>query len=181
MSHGANLLLGKWNRGHWGIFLLISVFCLVLVAYAGCQIQEAPETRIFVIEELRTGKILWQSQIKEGDEIIYQFNHSVYRDKVYQEYEVSPSGSFILVKVTSSAKVLFSPYPGFGLSPDLGEKSGDLVEVKMNKQQDNLVIAVGGELTDNRLTVGQQSVNFRQLVGDGAVVRFYVMVYCVRH
>ena len=165
----------KWNRGHRGIFLLISLFCLVLIVYAGFKIQEARETRVLVIEDLRTGRTLWQSQIKEGDEILYEYIHSVYRDKVYQHYEVSPSGSLILVKVVSSHRVLFSSYPGFAVPPSPEERVGELVGVKMNRQLDNLGIAVGDELTDKRLTVGQQSMNLIQLAGEGSAIMVYVI------
>lgn len=153
---------------------LISLFCLVPVVDNVFNIGETQETRLLVIEDLRTGRTLWWCEINKGDEILYSYIHSVYKDRVNQVYQVSPSGSLILLKVASSPRVLFTPYPGFELSSERWEGSADLIEVKINKQQDDMVIAVGGELTNNKLTVAGQSVDFAQLTGEGTVVRVYV-------
>lgn len=161
-----------WARGRWRILLLCSLLITVLATFLVYKTQE--ETRDLVIEELQTGKILWQTTVRQGDKILYENTHSVYKDRVYQSYEVSTDWSLILVKVASSPKVLFSAYPGFGFPQEAGKKSDDLIEANLSKKQDTLVIAVGGALTDNRLTVGKQAVNFTQLVGDGAVVRIYI-------
>lgn len=152
---------------------LISFFCLSLLIYGGYEASRAGETRVLVIEDLETARILWECQVKEGDEIIYEYIHSVYLDKVYETYKVRPT-SFIMVKIASSPHVLFSFYPGFGLSPSLGEKSANGIEVKTNIEQANLVIAVGDEVTHKKLTVGERSVVLRQITGHGGGVRIYV-------
>jgi hypothetical protein len=136
--------------------------------------QEVHKNNLLMIETVREGRVLWQYPVKEGDEILHQYVHSVYGDKVYETYRVTPRGALALVKVKSSPLVLYTIYPGFDLPPDTGEKSGDLVEVRMNKEQEELVVSVGGDVTDNRLTVGRQRVKFNGITDGGAVVRIYL-------
>lgn len=145
-----------------------------MLPYAGYRITEAQETSVLVIEDLQAARILWQWPVKEGGEVHYEYVHSVYLDKVYSIYRISPGGEFILEKVASSPAVLFSFSPGFGLSLASGKRSGDLVEVEINKLQKELVIAVGDEMTDKTFTVGEQSVILRQIAGHGSGVRIYV-------
>ena len=47
--------------------------------------------------------------------------------------------------------------------------------IRMNKEQENLVMSVGGDVTDNRLTVGRKRVKFNGITGDGVVIRIYLM------
>lgn len=174
MDSGIYRFLKGLNGRHGKLFVLVLSFCCIPFANAGGKVRGAPNNTLLMIETVREGRVLWQFPVKEGDEILHQYAHSVYGDEVYETYRVTPSGGFALVKVKSSPLVLYTIYPGFDLPPDAGEKSGDLVEVRMNKEQENLVMSVGGDVTDNRLTVGRKRVKFNGITGDGAVIRIYL-------
>ncbi len=168
--------LGKRNRGLCRILLPVSLLCLLFVTYA---VYTSHEAEALVIEDLSTGRTLWQLRVKEGDEFHYQFTHSFYNVEVYHRYKVTPNDGLTLVSVTSSPVVLFSPYPGYELPLPLeNEGSGELVEVTINKQRKTMVIAVGDEVTDKTLIIRQQSLKLRQIAGDAAVVRVYLSRTC---
>jgi hypothetical protein len=147
---------------------------LLLFFFTACSLWEVKHTRVLIIENFKTGERLWESHIREGEMIYYDYVHSVYRDRVRQTYKVSGKGQFILIKVTSTPRVLSLPYPGFERSLSLEESNKTSVEIEMHMVQQQIIVVVGGEYTDNRLTVGQQSFGFRSLVGDGAIVRMYI-------
>jgi hypothetical protein len=109
-----------------------------------------------------------------GDEILYHYTHSIYDDRVYETYRVSAQEGFELMDVTSTAVVLFSVYPGFELDPERKEKRGNLYSIEMNKHQKFLTIAVGGEITDNRLTVGKKTIHFSSILDQGTVIRIFL-------
>jgi hypothetical protein len=150
------------------------VLLLLLVLFTACFPLEHKHTRALVIENFETGKLLWKSPIREGDIILYDYIHSVYRDRVYQTYKVSMEGHFILIKVTSTPRVLSLPYPGYELSLSLEESKKVLVEIDMHTVQQQIIMVVGGEYTDNRITIGDQTINFRNLVGEGAIIRMLI-------
>jgi hypothetical protein len=147
---------------------------LLLLFFTACSPLEIKHTSVLVIENFQTGERLWESHIREGDIIHYDYVHSVYRDRVRQTYRVSGKGHFILIKVTSTPRVLSLPYPGFERPLSLEESNKVSVEIEMHIVQQQVIVVVGGEYTDNRLTVGQQSFGFRSLVGDGAIIRMYI-------
>ena len=173
-------MFNNFHRGRIGHYLIgggsIFLFCLLLLIFLSCQIEE---NKLLLIEDQRTGEVLWQSHISIGDRIVYENNHSVYKDRVYQTYRVTSDWHFNLVKVISSDMVLYSGYPGFGFPETIGKKSGDVIEIDLleineNKLMETLVIAVGTVLTDNRMTVGEKVVDFDDLVGGGGVVKIYI-------
>jgi hypothetical protein len=174
MNFGIHRFLRGLNERHGKLFVLVLSFCCIPFAYAGGKVRGTANNTLLMIETVGEGRVLWQYPVKEGDEILHQYVHSVYGDKVYETYRVTSGGALALVKVKSSPLVLYTIYPGFELPSDTGEKSGDLVEVRMNKQRENLVMTVGGDVTDNRLTVGRQRVKFKGITGDGAVIRIYL-------
>jgi hypothetical protein len=174
MNFGIHRFFRGLNKRYWELFGLVLLVYLTPFACTGVKAQEVHKNNLLMIETVREGRVLWQYPVKEGDEILHQYVHSVYGDKVYETYRVTPRGALALVKVKSSPLVLYTIYPGFDLPPDTGEKSGDLVEVRMNKEQEELVVSVGGDVTDNRLTVGRQRVKFNGITDGGAVVRIYL-------
>jgi hypothetical protein len=174
MNFGIHRFFRGLNKRYWELFGLVLLVSLTPFACTGVKAQEVRKNSLLMIETVREGRVLWQYPVKEGDEILHQYVHSVYGDEVYETYRVTSRGALALVKVRSSPLVLYTIYPGFDLPPDTGEKSGDLVEVRMNKEQEELVMSVGGDVTDNRLTVGRQRVKFNGITGDGAVVRIYL-------
>jgi hypothetical protein len=175
MNFGIHRFLRGLNERHWKLFGLFMLVYLTPFACTLAKAQGIRENTLLMVEIVREGRVLWQYPVKEGDEILHQYVHSVYGDEVYETYRVTSRGALSLVKVRSSPLVLYTIYPGFDLPPDSGEKSGGLVEVRMNKEQEHLVMSVGGDVTDNRLTVGPQRVKFNGIIGDGAVIRIYLM------
>ena len=147
---------------------------LLLILFTACSPLEVKHSKALVIEDFRTGQLLWKSHVRQGDIIHYNYVHSVYRDRVYQTYEISEEGHFILTKVASTPTVLSLPYPGFELSLSLEESSQAFVEIELHRVQQQILMVVGGEHTDNRMTIGQQTIHFRDLVGQGAIVRMRV-------
>ena len=147
---------------------------LLLFLFTGCSSLKVKHPTVLVIENFQTGELICESKIRQGDVIQYDFTHSVYRDRVLQTYIVSEKGQFVLAKVTSTPRVLSLPYPGFERSLSLEETNQAFVEIEMHTVQKQIIVVVGGEHTDNRLTVGRQTIRFKDLVGDGAIVRMHI-------
>ena len=129
-----------------------------------------PKSYRLMIEDFHSGKVLWQSAVKAGDEIIYLHNHSVYGVEVRHKYVVSPERGLVLDSVRSLPFVLFDPYPGYSLPYQ--EKQKDykgMIEVKINRRRNKIIMVVGDKLTRKRFITGNNIISLQDL-NDGVSV-----------
>ena len=153
--------------------LLLSVLSTYLITCHGFKPPDNQSLEL-VIEDLRKNMVLWKIDVRDGDELDYSYIHSIYGDRVYERYRVDSNAGFVLIRVTSTPLVLFSTYPGYELNHDSKQKSAYLQSVKLKRIQKTLTIAVGGEITDNRLTVGERTISFTHNMNQGGVVKIFL-------
>jgi len=156
--------------------LFIAFWCALLPAVLG--LYPAPSHAaggLLIIEDADSGERLREFPVEKGDAFTYRYHHSVYRIWVHHHYRITEDLRFILVRVLSDPVVLFSPYPGYLLPYDSGRPhASGMTAVPVMRVFEDLVIAVGDELTDKRLAVGDRRFSLRGFDPSLKTVRIYV-------
>lgn len=171
----ANRLTKAIPRRLTSVFLSIAALLSVIFLTDPALVQNAwSASKVYrlVIEDFHSGKMLWQSIVKADDEILYLHNHSVYGVEILHKYMVDHKGDFVLVSVRSLPFVLFDPYPGYSLPYQEKKKNHKgMIEVKINRRKNKIIMAVGDKLTRKRFIIGNRVISLQNINSDVSVVR----------
>ena len=133
------------------------------------------ENQQLVIENYNSKKILWMGVVKEGDIIIYVHNHSVFGVEVQHQYIVEGNNELLLDSVKSLPFVLFSPYPGYGLQPEVLENNlQGTEEVKIKQRRNQIILAVGDDLTNKRFLIGNYEIRLKEQFPDASIIKVFL-------
>ncbi len=104
-----------------GISILLLLCILLLLAILN--------HKVLVIEEAKTGKILWGHQIKEGEWFQHEYIHSVEKSLVIEKFKLSEAGSIFAMESWTRSFGAGLPYE---LNGDLEMRDGFYILKNIN-------------------------------------------------
>jgi len=144
---------------------------LLLLAGAGLGVLCYPWICALEISEVSTGRILWCSPMKEGEEFVLSFTHSVNRRPVFDTLRVQ-GDHLIIVK---------SVFDAFGAGmPEASTEEGQLsvmpggwLRWTVNRPVPEIILRVG-EVANHMLTIKSRQFSLAELTEPGTALAFRV-------
>lgn len=145
------------------LFSLLSGVLLGALVYPWLSVLE--------ISSVSTGSLIWCTTVKEGEEFVLAFTHSVNKRPVFDTLKVQ-GDHLVIVK---------SVYDAFGAGmPDVSTTEGQFsvlpggwLQWCVNRSVPEIILRVG-EVANHRLTIRAQDYSLRELVEPGTAVVFRV-------
>lgn len=147
------------------------VILLLLLAGAGWGGIFYPWIEAVEISEVRTGRILWCSPMKKGEEFVLSFTHSVNKRPVFDTLRVE--GDHLVI-----VKSMFDAF-GAGM-PDASTEEGQFsvlpggwLEWIVNRPVPEIILRVG-EVANHTLTIKAREFSLAELAKPGTALAFRV-------
>lgn len=144
---------------------------MLLLTGAGLAVLSYPWISALVISEVRTGHILWCSPMKEGEEFVLSFTHSVNRRPVFDTLRVQ--GDHLVI-----VKSVFDTF-GAGMpeaSTEEGQFSvlpGGWLQWSLNRPVPEIILRVG-EVANHVLMIKAREFSLAELAKPGTALAFRV-------
>lgn len=144
---------------------------LLVALAAGAGLLWVPGVHVLELSSAASGKDLWCTRVKEGEEFLLSFTHSVNRRPVHETLRIQ-GGRLVIVG---------SRFDSFGAGmPEASTDEGNLtilpdgwLQWTVNRPVPEIVVRVG-RIAGQTLTVGGQSISLADLAEPGQGIVFRV-------
>ncbi len=139
---------------------------LLFICAAGCIRPIIDSGRTLCITDKDTETILWSASVKDGDQFILEYTHSVHKTLVKDYFRITDDRNIVLTKTAFSTLGAGMPYE---TEYEFIIEDGFFVIENIDRSVDSIMLRIV-PIADHRLVLADQIVSMNDLVSPGTLI-----------